>query len=112
MCVGGEGLVQHSPLVLIRQTKLNEPVRAFHVAVTHKAGACGDTAPWDEPKDESQVHCPRRATGHVRDITAPFIKDESGSWGVWSAQTVRTEEPPFETYVQVEARTQEGVTQS
>lgn len=92
MCVEREGLVQHSPLVLIRQTKLNEPVRAFHVAVTHKAGACGDTASWDEPKDESQkvylvlglelmgqVHCPRRATGHVRDITALFIKDESGS---------------------------------
>lgn len=47
-------LAQHSPLVLIRQTKLNGPLRAFHAAISHKAGACEDTAPCDETKDESQ----------------------------------------------------------
>lgn len=71
--------VQHFSLVPIRHTKLNGPVRASHAAISHKAGACRDTVPWDEPKDEAQkvyrvvglkvmwqVHCPGRVTGPGR----------------------------------------------
>lgn len=54
MFMGVGSLVQHSPLVLIRQTKLNGPLSAFHAAISHKAGACEDTTPWGETKDESQ----------------------------------------------------------
>lgn len=28
-----------------------------------------------------QVHCTERATGHVGDVTAPFVRDGSRSWG-------------------------------
>ena len=40
--------------MLVRQTKLNGPLRAFRAAISHRAGACGETALWDELKDESQ----------------------------------------------------------
>lgn len=95
MCVPGLGL----PLLrclFIRQTKLNGPGRAFQVAVSHKTGACGDTAPWRSQRMSrevffvlglevmGQVHCTGRATGPVGDDRAPFVKGGSHPWGLWS----------------------------